>query len=393
MIDFEIFKLGDDIAHIADNCYDISEYKCIRGVIHSNAKEIGDILSIAAGISDKFNKLIVFGVGGSSLGGQALCALYNNRHPKTGFEVQFCDVIDIDALQSICNAASKRTALLFISKSGATIETIAQLNVIFEVYRASIPNYHENFFILTQKNSDLYNFADNYNLTTILHDPEISGRYSCFVNVALLPAVLCGFDIKTYLNGARDIALNIRKYRESIEFFVIGITKEYASTVIMPYIFKLNIFTEWYSQLLAESLCKNQKGITPIRALGSKDQHNQLQMFLDGKNDKNFTIISCNNTDNDLKFNNNNDYKLLEGKTVHQLQKAQADSVIESLIFYNKEVRRVTLDVLNEYSIGALMAYFTCEILVSARHFGVDPFSNPAVEYGKQKVLLNLLGK
>ena len=59
----------------------------------------------------------------------------------------------------------------------------------------------------------------------------------------------------------------------------------------MPYIHKLDVFTEWYSQLTAESLSKGGNGYCVVRSLGTKDQHNQLQMFLDGRNDKTYTFI------------------------------------------------------------------------------------------------------
>ena len=69
--------------------------------------------------------------------------------------------------------------------------------------------------------------------------------------------------------------------------------KQHASSVLMPYRDELSTLALWYRQLWAESLGKDGKGTTPIQASGAVDQHSQLQLYLDGPNDKMISLVTC----------------------------------------------------------------------------------------------------
>ena len=156
---------------------------------------------------------------------------------------------------------------------------------------------------------------------------------------------------------------------------------------MMPYECRLDRFSNWYKQLWAESLGKNGKGTTPFTALGPMDQHSQLQLFLDGPNDKYFTVITSSTigagpTIDSMLIEDNN-YEYMSGATIGDLVEAEANSTIEALGERGKPVRHIKVREINERSLGALIMHFMLETIISAELFDVDPHNQPSVEYGK----------
>jgi len=159
------------------------------------------------------------------------------------------------------------------------------------------------------------------------------------------------------------------------------------STVMMPYIDRLADFGLWFRQLWAESLGKQGKGTTPINALGTVDQHSQLQLYLDGPSDKMFTIImlSCAGAglSVDPRLADDEALAYLAGKSVGDLMDAEQRATAETLIRNKRPTRIIQLDRLDETVMGALMMHFMLETIIAAHLLGVDPFDQPAVEEGK----------
>ena len=134
------------------------------------------------------------------------------------------------------------------------------------------------------------------------------------------------------------------------------------------------------------SLGKGGKGTTPIRAVGSTDQHSQLQLYLDGPKDKLFHIITVKRAGTGHKLNAPNlpalDY--LKGKTAGDLLQAEQKATLETLVRAGKPVRVLALDALNEETLGALIMHFTLEIILMAELLGLNAFDQPAVEQSKR---------
>ena len=127
---------------------------------------------------------------------------------------------------------------------------------------------------------------------------------------------------------------------------------------MMPYECRLEKFSNWYKQLWAESLGKNGKGTTPFSALGPMDQHSQLQLFLDGPNDKYFTVITTSSkgagpTIDSMLIDDEN-YQYMAGATIGDLVEAEANSTIEALGERGKPVRHIKIREINERSLGAV---------------------------------------
>ena len=115
----------------------------------------------------------------------------------------------------------------------------------------------------------------------------------------MLPASLIGFEISNFREGGKLFLKNLIDDNEDFfdnQFFsslsLMNLYKKnYNISVFMPYSDRLDNLSFWYRQLWAESIGKNKMGITPVNALGTVDQHSQLQLYLDGPSDKFFTFI------------------------------------------------------------------------------------------------------
>ena len=158
--------------------------------------------------------------------------------------------------------------------------------------------------------------------------------------------------------------------------------------ILVPYDPRLVLFGQWHRQLWAESLGKNGQGMTPAPALGPVDQHSQLQLWLDGPQDKVFTFIVSDTFDHTLRINTRGvkEIRYLENKSIGDVVNASARATIEALVSRGCPLRVIRIHSLNETSLGALFMHFLLETIVTARLLGVDPFNQPAVDQVKTLV-------
>jgi len=166
------------------------------------------------------------------------------------------------------------------------------------------------------------------------------------------------------------------------------------SSVIFNYDSSLNDLSFWYQQLVAESLGKKGKGITPILSFGPKDQHSVLQLYLDGPKDKFFTFMNLSKKQNKYKtpknfFSSNIDF--LNNKNLDLLIKAQFNAVKNIINVKKIPFRQIIISKRNEESLGMIFTFFVLETILLARLINVNPFDQPAIEEIKletKKILL-----
>lgn len=333
----------------------------------------------------KFRNLIVFGIGGSCLGGKLLSSFSEDENKL----LRFYDTIDEKILIPELNSLNlKNTAVLIISKSGKTLETVIQYELIYNLYKEKIVNFENNFFFITEKDSFLFEVAKNIKAKVFNFPKEIGGRYSCFTEASLIPSLFNNTDINLYIKGAKKCLedFNLKKLDKSIQSSINAI-KELDQFVLISYSEKLKLFNDWYVQLLAESSGKEGKGITPITAIGTRDQHSSLQLFLDGKNDKFFTIITQTSNDK-YKLNkiNNDEFSYLSNVSLSELLYTNAIATFNALKIKNRNVRLIEIENVNSASIGYLNCYFIIENILICKALNVNPFDQPAVEIIKKEV-------
>ena len=332
---------------------------------------------------------VVFGTGGSNLGARALININNKRN-----NISFFDNIDpIFFEKSFNNIEFNSTGFIVISKSGTTPETLSQFGSIIEVASNNdkLKTLFSNTLVITEfSNSPLLNIAKKNKCLLLEHDKNIGGRYSVFTNVGLVPAIIAGLDVEEIYKGAFETF----KDHQNSDFLKIGQIFKYQSklnlnnNVIMTYSDSLYYFGKWYLQLWAESIGKNNKGITAIHSIGTTDQHSQLQLYLQGPRDKFFTFFTTDHKNKGLTINNDifkdQNFKYFKDKKMGDLMQAEQMATLETFNINNFKFREINLNLINEKNIGSLMIGCIIETIASCVYFEVDPFNQPAVEQGKK---------
>jgi len=359
-----------------------------------------DDIAAAKAVADAWSKdssdIAVLGIGGSSLGGQALKAI-----AKTGGtpRVTFHDNPDPWSWQeALASFDLKTTRFVVISKSGGTAETLFQaLTAADAIEKAGGGKWLKHHFaaITEPKKSVLTDFAQSIGAPVLDHPLGIGGRYSVLSMVGVLPALLMGLDVTALRAGAKAALEAALATDGEANGPLAGAALHHAlaqagklhHTVLWNYADRLATFSGWWRQLWAESLGKDGKGSTPVGAVGPVDQHSQLQLFRDGPNDALYTIVAPDTKGVGLvappERANALGLGYLAGKHMGDLVAAEALATAQTLSRNKRPVRQIRLPKIDETSVGALMMHFMLETILMGRLMGVDPFDQPGVEEGK----------
>jgi len=334
---------------------------------------------------ENFEDILILGTGGSSLGGKTFYALATQKRPRLHF-IDNIDPYTFTKLFEIIN--TKKAGVLVISKSGSTIETLFQLLICLQHFEKQ--NIRNHFIVITEPTPNpLRKIAADYNWMCLDHPTNVGGRYSCFSVVGLLPAILAELNPYAIREGAQTVLKQhiTNDLPPAFEAAAMAVYLENhhkkTLSVMLPYADQLDSFALWYRQLWAESLGKKEKGSTPIRAIGTVDQHSQLQLYLDGPKDKYFTILTPQWQGRGERISSSL-IPELQNKTMGDLFAAEQRATYETLVRHQCPTRLITLDTLNESSLGALMMHFMIETILTSYLIGVNAFDQPAVEEGKR---------
>ena len=246
----------------------------------------------------KYSNFRIIGMGGSSLGTQAIYDFLKHKIKKNFYF--------LDNLQSYKKKKENVNYLnLVVSKSGNTLETILNVNIF-------VKNSQKNIFITENKESYLNNLAKKLKSEIIHHNNFIGGRYSVLSEVGMLPAELMGLDTSKF-KQFNNIIKN-KKYLNhlvsNVEAILHYIKLKKFNSIILNYDEKSRSFFNWYQQLVAESLGKHSKGILPIISNMPRDNHSVMQLYLDGFKNNFFTFFYVKEL-NSIKVNSN---KILSSK-------------------------------------------------------------------------------
>ncbi len=381
---------------------------------------IKEIYSISKALGSKFENLAVLGIGGSALGAKAvfnsLCHPQHNLLPRgssykleparNGTRLFFCDNIDPDSFISLINMLDlKKTLFNVITKSGETVETVAQFMVIKRLLEKNIGEKYKDHIVITTDplKGSLRRIADEEGFISLPVPQNVGGRYSVFSAVGLFPSAMAGVDIKKLCEGARqmdeicstgDIWKNPVYMSAILQY--LAYQKGKNISVIMPYSNALKDFAEWYIQLWAESLGKKMTGPTPIKAIGATDQHSQLQLYMEGPYDKIITFISVERFNNKILipklYKDVDGVGYLGGHTIGELFMAEQLATQIALTKKRRMNYNITLPEINPFTIGQLLFLFEVQTAFAGGLFEVNPFDQPGVEEGKQ-LTYGMMGK
>jgi len=318
----------------------------------------------------KYNTVIVIGIGGSMLGGKMLVEALK---PVSGPKFIFIDNIDPDYFADCISGADLNNAVFVIaSKSGNTIETITNFSILKDLLKKHEIAYKNKMIVITENSDNFLNeTAKKEELKCFYVSKNTIGRFSVLGPMGLVVAALAKINIKDILEGARETKIEAAAELARTQYLAYKRQKKNI-TVIFPYSSKLNVFAEWYIQLLSESLGKTKKiGPTPIKAIGATDQHSQLQLFMQGPNNKFIIFIEIGKFKSEI--------PALE-KLIHAESRATAEAMTR------KKRPNITIKIerLDEKNLGALIYTLELQTVILGQLFGVNVFNQPGVELIKK---------
>ncbi len=319
-----------------------------------------------------YENINLIGMGGSILGTEAI---YDYLKFKIKRKVKFFNNLN----NQIKLQPNRKSINLIVSKSGNTLETISNLNLILNSQKKN-----KNIVITEDKYSFLTSLAKKLKAEIIEHKNYIGGRYSVLSEVGMLPAQLFGLNEakfkrfntliknKSFLNSLIDNVSFIYKYASEGK----------NNSVILNYDESSENLFKWYQQLTAESLGKQNKGIFPIISSMPKDNHSLLQLYLDGPKNNFFTFFGFTNEKTNKMYNTNlfGKFSNLKNKNIGQIIKAQRHAT--QTVFRRKKIpfRSFEVSRRNEETIGELFSFFVLETILLGRLMNINPFDQPSVE-------------
>ena len=326
----------------------------------------------------KYKKILnyrVIGMGGSTLGTQAI---YDFLKDKIKKKFLFYDNLK----PSIKKNVKKNFTNLVVSKSGNTIETIVNFNIL-------IKKKDKNIFITENKQSYLYLLAEKLKAEIIHHNNYIGGRYSVLSEVGMLPAELMGLSSDNFkqFNFLIKNENFINSLISNVSSTLYFIKSKKFNSIIINYDEKSENLFNWYQQLVAESLGKKKKGLLPIVSNMPKDNHSVMQLYLDGFQNNFYTFFYAH--ENKLVTINNNQLlkseNYLRNKDLSKIIFAQKKATEN--VFKKKKIpfRSFEIKKRNEKTLGELFCFFILETILIGRSLNLNPYDQPAVELIKKE--------
>ena len=330
----------------------------------------------------KYSEIKLIGMGGSTLGARAIYSFLKDKIKK--------NFIFVDSLEPKNDKIKNKKSFLnlIISKSGNTLETITNANIL-------VKKNHKNIFITQNQKSYLMTLAKKLKAEVIHHNDFIGGRYSVLSEVGMLPAELMGLKQKKFRqfnnliknkNFMNSLILNVANIHELIK-------KKRYNSIILNYDKNSYDLFSWYQQLVAESLGKKGKGLLPVISSMPRDNHSLMQYYLDGNRNSFFTFFLVRNEPSDKIVNKDvlDSHYYLKNKNVFKIREAQF--LATQKVFKKKNIpfRSFQLNKRNEKSLGELFTFFILETILLGKLLNINPYNQPAVELIKtdtKKILL-----
>ena len=325
----------------------------------------------------KFKKSLdcrVIGMGGSSLGAKAIYDFLRYKIKKRFF---FIDNLKRNNLEKRKNYNN-----LVISKSGNTIETIVNVNLL-------IKKQDQNILITENKKNYLNLLAEKLKAEIIHHNDYIGGRYSVLSEVGMLPAELMGLNIKNFkqLNFLIKNKSFFNNLISNVSSTLHFIQNKKFNSIILNYDEKSDSLFKWYQQLIAESLGKKKSGILPIISNMPKDNHSVMQLYLDGFKNNFFTFFYVHEEQTEILDNKEilSTKNYLKNKSLGDIIFSQKKATENVFNRKNIPFRSFEIKKRDEKTLGELFCFFILETILIAKSLNINPYDQPAVELIKQE--------
>ena len=371
----------------------------------------------AAEMAGRFSTLVVLGIGGSSLGTQALHAALSpalhDLDPANGApRLLVVDNVDPALVSEVLRVCDLDTTLFnVISKSGSTAETMSQFLLFFDALKAAVGDgWSERVVVTTDAEKGfLRPFVDAHGLASFAVPGNVGGRFSVLTPVGLLPASLMGWDAAGLLAGAaagRDAALrddfsaNPAALMASCHH-LLDTRLGHSVQVLFPYSHRLRRAVDWNVQLVAESLGKRTAdgrcvGPLPHGAVGATDQHSQVQLFADGPDDKVFTFLRVLEHGDDVTIPappaGLEGLAYLGGRRFGELLDAECLATRHALTQAGRPNATISFPRVDAAHLGEWLMWTMVATAFGGELYGIDAFDQPGVEAGK-RATYGLMGR
>jgi len=345
-------------------------------------------------IREKAEYFLILGIGGSALGPRVLLDTFKKTHRPNVF---IYDNVDPGTLDRILRHIKlKDTVINVITKSGTTGETVASFMILWDSLKKEGLRPEEHIVITTDpEKGPMRRIAKEYALRSLSIPSGVVGRYSVLSPVGLLLASVLGVKPQELLEGARQVhkRCTVAELKENPAYMFGSLLhlmdKKFSRriNILMPYSDALKSFSEWFCQLWAESLGKNGKGLMPYPSVGAVDQHSQLQLWIEGPDDKVVIFIRIEDYGVDYKipeiFPDIKEFAFLGGHTLSKLIQAEQEATALSLMKAGRPNITISINTISPTTIGELFHFFEIATAFTGILYGINPFNQPAVEEGK----------
>lgn len=378
----------------------------------TNESLIADTLAFAERTRGRFDDVLLLGIGGSALGPIALRTALRplawntldvtarDGHPR----LHVLDNVDPATIGTMLTRLNlSRTLVLVVSKSGGTVETMAQYLIVREALASALgeePAKQHLVFVTDPEVGALRRIARAEGIPTLEIPPNVGGRFSVLSAVGMLPAALIGIDVRALLAGAADMTRRAESTDPATNpAGAFAVLQWLADTkhgrhihALMPYVDPLRDVALWFVQLWAESLGKTRAdgsftGPTPLPALGATDQHSQVQLFMEGPRDKTVTFITVNGRDAEgpipTRHSDVPELSYLRGHSLGELLDIERRATAGALAARGRFNANIALDAVDPWHVGALLQLFALATAYAGALYGINAFDQPGVELGK----------
>ncbi len=324
-----------------------------------------------------YSEVNLIGMGGSTLGAEAIYDFLNNKIKKN---FSFYNNIQFQNIPK----TNKKKINLIISKSGNTLETISNLNLLLQKQ-----NKNKNIFICEKKNNFLFLLAKKLKAEIFEHKNYIGGRYSVLSEVGMLPAELMGLNEKKFkrFNYLIKNKIFIKTLINNVLLIYNFIKKGKRNSIILNYDEKSENLFKWYQQLTAESLGKKGNGILPVISTMPKDNHSLLQLYLDGPKNNFYTFFNVKDKNSPNFYNSKlfDKYPIIKNKNLYKVLNSQKKATEN--VFRRSRIPFRSFEIINrnEETLGELFCFFILETILLGKLLKVNPFDQPSVELIKDE--------
>lgn len=406
-------SLEDHHTHLA-NLKEQGDYSEPASVINTpfDATHYEEVINVCNALSsEKLQYVFVVGIGGSSLGAKAvydavygsLDAHLSGRRPK----LIFLETVDTGTMRQVRSLLAsvdtpEAIAVTLITKSGETTETLANFETLYALlaqeYNADISS---RVAVVSDEESALLQDATarGFHVLSIPH--VVTGRFSVFTAVGLLPLMLSGVDVRGFLRGARNmIDRCLTEEREENPAHALAALwhthAQHGNTIHNNFIFhpQFESAGKWLRQLLAESVGKQydtegneiHAGIVPLVSIGTTDLHSVAQLYLSGRHQIFTTFVTVPPLRNHVSVPEAEQAAFpdhaegIHGKTLVEIVDAITSGTKAAYTQHELPYAELALPETSADALGAYMGMHMIAVMDLAHLFRVDAFTQPNVE-------------